>query len=218
MLFGSGPSHGQITASAMLASTGGNLSFGAVFGPAAEAQITNVYASVSGGAVIAASSFPTSLVVQTSELLTTSTTDMVIDLRGPTVNAVVSGSRIRCSATSSNEGLLLTSSQSNSLAAPGPHTVSFISTNSIETCTNGVYVNGPGQIVHLGTSTTLLSNTTGVKVTGGGKIAFYVVSAFTTNGTDIDVDGTTFTRAAFVALVPNSVIDLNYQSAVYLLP
>lgn len=216
-----GLSHTQITASAMLGSTGAGLVFAGgapPFGPAADATLTNVYATSSAGATVSQPNYQVNITVQTSELVSTSTADEVIDLRNGSASLVVSGSRLRCGAASSNSALLLTSAQSNTLVPPGPHTASFIGTNSVETCTNGIFVNGPGQVVHVGSATTLLSNTTGVKATGGGTVAFFAVPVFTTNTTDINVDGSTFTRAAFVALVPNSVVDANYQSAVYLIP
>ncbi len=126
----------------------------------------------------------------------------------------ISGSRVRCTAASSNTAINL-----GSTIVTSNVNTSLTGTNSIETCGVGLRASGPNQTVVANGTTTLLSNTLGVSARGGGKVTFAsAVPVFTTNTTDISVDGTTSTRAAFVALSPNSIVDLSYLSAVYLQP
>jgi hypothetical protein len=165
----------------------------------------------------------------TSEIVDSSTTvgGPLSFFGGGAGSVKVRGSRLRCGAAGSagiagNAGVRVHVVQQASTfasAGPGLKSIGFTNANSIETCGNGVLVWGSGQQVILTGDNTLLSNTVGANAIGGGKVVFTsTVPTFTTNTTDISVDGTTSTSAAFVTLVPNSIVNLNYLSAVYLQP
>lgn len=147
---------------------------------------------------------------------TSSTGNVVLSTSGGGV-IQVRGTRLRCSAASTNVAF-----QANGVVSTGPNAfrqIDFNASSSIETCGTGLSINGLGLSATILSSVVFLSNTTAINAKGGAKVAFSGgVSTFTTNTTDLTLDGTNSTRATFVALTPNSMVDLNYLSAIYLLP
>lgn len=185
--------------------------------------IQNSYLSTSASVISSSGNSGPHLVVTASELVDTGTTGAVIYASGSTgVQFYARSSRIRCTAPSANFGI-----QILGVPQPGPFATGIgwmsvgLAQSSIETCTSGLQVQGIGAalIDGINGASVFLSNTTGLIAKGGGRVIFNTsVPTFTTNTTDLSIDNNTFTRAAFVALVPNSVVDANYLSSIYLQP
>lgn len=177
-------------------------------------------ASGTGGATILCPTRGSAARFLINETVNTSSTGAAFALLGGTVKTVNLSGRFRCTTASTNTGIrVLDGSASGFL---GPNQAQIIATTSMDTCGTGLDVRGAAQVANLavtGGTITFLSNTLAVNARGGGKVVFTTaVPTFTSNTTDISVDGATSTRAAFVALTPNSIVDLSYLSAVYLQP
>jgi hypothetical protein len=161
-----------------------------------------------------------SISATTSEIVNSGVAGNVIYVGGGGAsNLSIFGGRIRCGIAFFNFGISLESPGLSTNSGAGPHAVHMLSTGRIETCGNGLRMNGAGAHAAVGSGWTFLSNGVGAVVVGGGRISFLTaVPTFTTNTFDLSVDAITSTRAAFVALVPNSIVNLNYFTAIYLQP
>lgn len=193
-------------------------------GLASRLEVTNAFLTSNGSGVGTIGSSVNYATITTSELTTTHASGYVFYSAGFGGVLRITNSRLRCSAASSNVAAYLDNASTTGVNG-GTQFVSLVATSTseveFETCGTGLLVAGAGAKASLasGSGITFLSNTLAVNATGGGKVAFVTaVPTFTSNTTDISVDGATSTRAAFVALTPNSIVDLSYLSAVYLQP
>lgn len=171
--------------------------------------------SSSSNGVVTSATFPAGPFIRlvSSETVNTSGSGVVVSGVGGPLWGQMSGGRLRCTTATTSVGLRVV----NTNGALGRFHVTG-TTPSIEGCATGVRADGEGQSLLVNGNATLLSNTLAVNATGGARVVFQTsVPTFTTNTTDLSVDGTTSTRAAFVALTPN-LISSSYGSAVYLQP
>lgn len=182
--------------------------------------LTNsVVTSSSAAGTIDVGSQSGGLSVVSSELATTAASGVVVLDDGAGANLAFVTSRIRCDSTTGTIGVWVVGSGTQGVGST-PSGANFTSGAGVVTgCATGMLAAGVGKNVSVASTWTFLSNTLALSVTGGGKAMFTTaVPTFTTNTTDISVDGVTSTRAAFVALTPNSIVDMSYLSAVYLQP
>lgn len=204
----------NLTSSVVAVATGSALAVGNNQGEFAKAVVASSYIFGTNTPVAAASSVGMSISFSVIESSTSSAVSVVnfTNFLSQTRMAAV---YVLCTSSTAAIGVRVSSGAQNGVGS----NIVGLNTSKIEGCAVGLQADRFGAWATVASSVTFLSNTTAVKAFGGGRVGFVTaVPTFTTNTNDIDVDGVVSTRAAFVALTPNSVVDLSYLSSVVLQP
>lgn len=205
----------SLTNSVVSSGSGAALSTGNNAGEFAKLAVTNSYLLGTSTVVAVSSTVGLGIVTSVIESTVSTAVPVVALVNFLSTSVRLAGVYLLCTSAAAAQGVRVSSGFTN---GTGFNTVGLTSMR-IEGCNVGLQVDRLGAWAIVNNPTTFLSNTTAVKVFGGGRVGFNTaVATFTTNTTDIDVDGTTATRAVFVALTPNAIVDMSYLSSVILQP
>lgn len=144
----------------------------------------------------------------------------VIDISGNTGLATIQSNIINCTAGGATVGLLVDSQRSISQSSSTLSSSAGVLNDTILSCPVALQVIGGNAIATVAGTTPNVFTGTGAQTSGitvkyGGKVLVNdnpTISGYTN---DIVTDSTTSTYAAFIALSPISIFDLNYGSGIF---